>query len=280
MGELYRSADLMADALKRGYCVPAYDTNDIQTTQMVFRAAEKAQTPVIIMAYPGHGVDFKLFADMVLRIGSKAKVPFALHLDHAPDFETVMRAIQGGFTSVMIDASKLPYEENVRECRRVIDVCRAMNIDVEGELGYVGRDEEVRTDGYTNPAEAARFVADTGLDTLAVAIGNCHGVYKGEPHMEIGLLEEIKAAVPGVPLVLHGASGIPKDQLMDACRHGICKTNVATEYLMKYAEVIRANEAKEPSRNIGMMLARAFDEVTDFIADKMLCFNPDGLKLL
>jgi ketose-bisphosphate aldolase len=280
MGELCRSADLMMDGFKRGYCVPAYDTNNYETTQMVFRAAEIAETPVIIMLYPGPYIPFDTFADMVKSLGKKSKVPFALHLDHSPSFDICMQAIHAGFTSVMIDASKKPYAENVAECRAVVRAAHAMGIDVEGELGTVGREEAVDRNGFTSPEQAAQFLEDTGLDTLAVAIGNCHGVYVGEPDLDIPLLARIKASVTK-PLVLHGASGIPKDQLMDACRNGICKTNVATEYLIKYAEVIDGlmHQEDKPTR-FGAVMDRSFQPVVDFIADKMKVFNPDHLKLI
>ncbi|MDR2185448.1 MAG: class II fructose-bisphosphate aldolase, partial [Treponema sp.] len=143
MGMLCRSVELMREGRGRGYAVPAYDTFNYESTKMVFEAAEQAGTPVIIMYYNDGYMPMDTFAAMVKNLGAKGSVPFSVHLDHSPDFETCMRAIRCGFTSVMIDASKRPFDENVQETRRVVEAARAMGVDVEGELGIVGREEKV-----------------------------------------------------------------------------------------------------------------------------------------
>jgi ketose-bisphosphate aldolase len=214
---------------------------------------------------------------MVKSLGAKSSVPFALHLDHSPDFETCLRAVQSGFTSIMIDASKLPFEENLRETRRVVEAAHAMGIDVEGELGIVGREEKVDRARLTQPGEARRFAEESGVDSLAVAIGNSHGVYIEEPRLDIALLKDI-AGVADLPLVLHGTSLIPVDQLKEAVRHGITKTNIATEYLMYYKDQIAHALGGKP-RVIGALLQAAHQPVVDFIAEKMRVLNPDGVKI-
>jgi ketose-bisphosphate aldolase len=270
----------MDEARRHGYAVPAYDTFNYESTKMVFEAAEQAGTPVIIMYYNDGYMPMDTFALMVKSLGAKSSVPFSLHLDHSPDFETCMRAIRDGFTSIMIDASKRPFEENVRETRRVVEAAHAMGIDVEGELGIVGREEKVDRQRFTQPAEARRFAEETGVDSLAVAIGNSHGVYIEEPRLEIDLLTGIAAAAD-LPLVLHGTSLIPVDQLKEAVRHGITKTNIATEYMMYYKEqAARALARDKPPRVITALLEAAYRPVVDFIAEKMRVLNPDGVTIL
>lgn len=277
MGNLCQSAELMQDARCRGYAVPAYDTFNYETTRMVFGAAETARTPVIIMYYADGYMPMQTFADMVKDLGRRSSVPFALHLDHSPDFDTCLKAIKAGFTSVMIDASKLPFEENVNATHDVVRAAHAMGIDVEGELGMVGREEAVNRGLFTQPDEAARFVEATGIDTLAVAIGNSHGVYIDEPELDIPLLQSIHEATTA-PLVLHGTSMIPVDQLKEAVRHGITKTNIATEYLMEYANVM-VNLCQDNPRTIMQLLHGAHQPVTDFIATKMAILNPDQIAI-
>ena len=280
MGKLYQSAELMQDAHKRGYGIPAYDPFNFESTKMVFEAAERANTPVIIMMYLGIDMPIDSFAEMVKSLGAKAKVPYALHLDHSPSFEACMMAIKAGFTSVMIDASKKPIDENVAETRKVVEAAHAMGIDVEGELGMVGRNEAVNRSMFTQPEEAVSFIERTGIDTLAVAIGNSHGMYIEEPELDIPLLESINK-VAGKPLVLHGTSMIPVDQLKEAVRHGICKTNIATEYMMYYKQKVAELAASDkcPGTITGI-LSGVQGAVTDFIYEKMRVLNPDDVKIL
>jgi ketose-bisphosphate aldolase len=277
---LCRSVDLMREGRRRGYAVPAYDTFNYESTKMVFEAAEKAGTPVIIMYYNDGYIAMDPFVAMVKSLGERSSVPFSLHLDHSPDFEICMQAIKCGFSSVMIDASKRPFDENVRETRRVVEAAHAMGVDVEGELGCVGREEKVDRSGFTQPGEARRFAEETGVDSLAVAIGNSHGVYIEEPRLELELLTNI-AATADLPLVLHGTSMIPTDQLKEAVRRGITKTNIATEYLMYYRDRIAGVLARDkPPKVITALLQAAYEPVVDFIAEKMRVLNPDGLSIL
>lgn len=280
MGQLYKSVDLMLDGYKRGYGVPAYDTFNYETTKMVFEAAEAAGTPVIIMHYPDGYMPMETFVQMVKDMGERAKVPFALHLDHSPSFEVCMQAIHAGFTSVMIDGSKLPLDQNISITKQVVQAAHAMGVDVEGELGMVGRNEAVNRSLFTQPDEAVRFAEESGIDTLAVAIGNSHGIYIKEPELDIDLLERIKTAVDK-PLVLHGTSMIPIEQIKNAVRNGISKTNIATEYLMYYVQVLNMQlQSKNPYRTLIPLLKEAHKPVVDFIAAKMAVLNPDNIRIL
>lgn len=234
--------DLLEEAKKQNTSVIAFDALDYNTICSCIRGAEIARRPVIIMLYPGMReiISFRSFAAIVKDLAQKASVPVALHLDHCTNYELLMQAIEDGFTSVMADGSTLSYEDNVRFTRSVVQAAREKGVDVEGELGHVGQVAagDVYTDerGFTLPEEAASFAEETGVTSLAVAIGSCHGMYKAEPKLALDRLQEIRRAT-GVPLVLHGGSGIPEDQLEKAFRMGINKFNVATEYVILYEQL-------------------------------------------
>jgi fructose-bisphosphate aldolase class II len=175
-----------------------------------------------------------------------------MHLDHGPDFDTVMTAVRAGFTSIMRDASKLPYEENVAETRKVVEACHAIGVPVEAEIGRLGGVEEhvvvsEREAMMSDPDECARFVEDAGFDFLAVAIGNAHGFYKGEPKLDFDRLEAIRDNVP-VPLVLHGASGIPDAQITEAVKLGICKINIDTEIRNAFIRTMQEFTEENPDQ--------------------------------
>lgn len=237
-----RVKELLEEAKKQNTSVIAFDALDYNTISACIRGAEIARRPVMIMLYPGMRgiISFRSFAAIVKDLAQKASVPVALHLDHCTNYELLMQAMEDGFTSVMADGSTLPYEENVRFTRSVVQVAREKGVDVEGELGHVGQVAagDVYTDksGFTLPEEAASFAEETGVTSLAVAIGSCHGMYKAEPKLDLERLQEIRRATE-VPLVLHGGSGIPEDQLEKAFRMGINKFNVATEYLILYEQL-------------------------------------------
>ncbi|MDC7287570.1 class II fructose-bisphosphate aldolase [Blautia schinkii] len=230
----------------------AFDCVDYNTVYPVIRAAEQLKKPVIVMLYPEHQYLNQLtslgtFAGMVKELAEKAKVPVGLHLDHCSDYEYILQAIKAGFTSVMIDGSMLPFEENITITSKVTETAHALGVDVEAELGHVGiaarGDGEVK-DLYTQPHAAAEFCARTGADSIAVAIGSAHGVYMTEPKLDLKRLEEINEAVK-VPLVLHGGSGIPNEQMAQAFRKGINKLNVGTEYFQLYHDTICDYTKKE-----------------------------------
>lgn len=267
---------LLTRARENGYAVPAYDVQNYETMLWVLGAAERLRTPAILMYYPTPYIPFGAFCALGRELAQRASVPVALHLDHCADYDTILRAIAEGFPSVMIDASKQPFEENVRITSEIVRAAHAMGVCVEAELGHVGsgarREDFVDKAMYTDPESAREFCARTGCDSLAVAIGNSHGVYVETPHLDIALLEKLRAAVP-VPLVLHGTSGIPDDQLMQAVRRGVCKTNIATEYLIHAARVTREHSAG--AKYLGAILEGVYAPMTDFIAQKMRLLNPD-----
>lgn len=235
----------MADAAKTSAL--AFNCTDFSTIKCVVDAAEELKKPVICMLYPEHAADKywtnpSIFVHTVSSLAKHVKVPVGIHLDHCTSFDYIVRAIRDGFDSVMFDGSMLPVEENVKKTREVVRVARAMGADVEAELGRVGfaanmKDQE-DADLYTKPEVAAQFCEESGCSSVAVAIGSAHGFYKKTPRLEIERLQAINQATD-IPLVLHGGSGIPDEQLDIAFREGINKFNVGTEYFYLYYQTMQ-----------------------------------------
>lgn len=228
---LVTSKELLADARAKKYAVPGFDCVEDVMVRAVLETAESLRAPVFLMCLTAdlEGNGWAYVPGLVKAVADHHDVPVVLHLDHADRPETVARALDAGFTSVMIDGSKLPFEENVRLTRAVVEMARPRGVGVEGELGHVGGmdlEATVRAQSIlTEPDEVARFVAETGVDSLAVSIGTSHGVYESLPSLNIERLGELDAASP-VPLVLHGGSGTPDDQIRQAVAHGISKMNI------------------------------------------------------
>jgi len=245
---LVNSRQLLLDARQHGYAVGAFNVENMEMMQAVVAAAVAERAPVMLQTTPStlRYASTSLFAAMARAIADKVPIPVALHLDHGESFSLCRQAARDGYTSLMIDGSKLPLEENIALARQVTELSAALpeHPAVEAELGKLGGKEddvEVKEgeDLYTDPAEAARFVAETGIDALAVAIGTAHGFYKGKPKLDFARLAQLRDAVP-IPLVLHGSSGIPDEDVQRAIRLGICKVNFATELRAAYTEAVRA----------------------------------------
>jgi len=251
---LVTSKELLLDAQKNGYAVGAFNTNNLEITKAIVAAAEAQKAPILIQISAGAlkyaGADF--LPMIVAKAARLASVPVAIHLDHGPDFATVMKSLRTGFTSIMRDASKLPYAENVAEVRRVVAACHAIGIPVEAEIGKIGGAEEhvivsEREATMSDPDECASFVEDAGFDFLAIAIGNAHGFYKGVPELDFDRLEAIAKKV-SVPLVLHGASGIPDNQITMAVERGICKINIDTEIRNAFIRTMQKFTTENPDQ--------------------------------
>lgn len=221
-------------AQRNGYAVPHFNTWNAEMLMGVMDAAEEADAPVIVSFGTGFvdNVIFEEFAHTMVSMAKSSSVPTMLHWDHGRSFEIVHNAYVHGMNAVMRDASKLPFEENVAETKRVVDFYHPRGIPVEAELGHVGDpgayEDVLKNYDYTNPAEAAEFVERTGCDALAVAIGNVHGPYSSTPRIAFDILEAVRDAV-SVPLVLHGASGIPDEDVKRAVSLGVAKVNVHAE---------------------------------------------------
>lgn len=224
---------LLQHAADNGYAVPAFDIINLETVLGVMDAAEKKDSPVIMMVYEGflQHAPLDALVAIVWEIADKSDIPVAFHLDHGSNLDLVKKAVQKGFSSVMYDGSTLAYEENLKNTAKIVEIAHRKGVDVEAELGHVGQGNNYSEDVknfYTDPELALDFVEKTGVDALAVAIGTAHGTYKGEPKLDFDRLKEIKQKV-GVPLVLHGGSGTGEEKIRQAVALGICKLNIFTD---------------------------------------------------
>jgi len=232
------------DAARAGnYAVGAFNCHTLDMITAVVDVATAEQAPVILQFTEGsvktNGWEY--VSAVARQAAILAPVPVCIHLDHGASFETVLRAIRHGFTSVMIDGSELPYAQNVALTRRVVEVAHAAGVSVEAEIGHVGgvEDDQGSVHGWmTEPADAEQFWQDAGMDYLATAFGTAHGFYKEEPKLDLDRVSMIARRVH-IPLVMHGGSGVPDEQVLAAIARGICKFNVATELKDAWARALR-----------------------------------------
>lgn len=235
--------EMMGNAQKGKYAIGAFNVENMEMVKAVLSAAEELKAPVILQTTPST-VSYggaTTYAAIVRAEADNYNIPVCLHLDHGNSYELAMEAIEAGYSSVMIDGSPLEYEGNIEVSKRVVEVAHKKGIPVEAELGKVGGKEddlEVEVDTNTDPAKAQDFVEQTGIDSLAVAIGTAHGFYEGTPVLDKERLSEINA-LTDIPLVLHGASGLTDEDVKDCISRGICKVNFATELRVAYTEAIR-----------------------------------------
>ena len=232
---LVTTKEMLLDAQAGHYAVGAFNVESLEFVMAVIKAAEDRKSPVIMQTTPGtvKYANLDYFAAMCKVAAEEASVPVAIHLDHGDGFDRCIQAMHAGYTSVMIDGSHVPFEDNIALTASVTKVAGPIGIPVEAELGKVGgkEDDGPAVEGenpYTDPDEAEEFDARTHCTSLAVGVGTAHGVYKGTPHIEQGVLKEIRSRLD-IPLVLHGTSGVPDDQVAEAIANGICKVNYATE---------------------------------------------------
>ncbi|WP_102410968.1 class II fructose-1,6-bisphosphate aldolase [Beduinella massiliensis] len=280
---LVNTTEMFKKAYAGGYAIGAFNVNNMEIVQGITEAAILEKAPVILQvskgarAYAKHVYLVKLVeAALQDAKDSGVDLPIALHLDHGPDFETCKSCIDGGFTSVMIDGSHLPLEENIEQTRRVVEYAHKYGVTVEAELGRLaGVEDDVKVQAddalYTDPNEVEEFVNSTGVDSLAIAIGTSHGAYKfkGEPHLRFDILEEVSRRLPGFPIVLHGASsvmpeyveminkfggnmpgaqGVPEEMLRKAASMAVCKINVDSDLRLAMTGVIRKQFAEHPDQ--------------------------------
>lgn len=243
---LYTGKSILDIANQNNFAIPAFNISDWAMFLGVMDISEEKNAPVIIAIHPDEvsHITTDLIAAMHAR-AHRSPVPVAIHWDHGGTYEQIITAIQSGFTSVMIDASLLPFEENVALTKKVVDAAHAVGIQVEGELGTIGANDSYGESGaaeiiYTNVDDAVRFVEETGVDSLAIAIGTSHGLYPADknPELRHDLLEQIKAAV-GIPLVLHGGSSNPDAELARAVSLGINKINISSDIKVSYHNRMR-----------------------------------------
>ena len=299
---LVTTKEMFEKAYKGGYAIGAFNINNMEIIQGITRAAKKLNAPVILQCSAGARkyASHDYLVAMVKAAADETGLPIALHLDHGPDFETCKSCIDGGFTSVMIDGSSLPYEENIALTKKVVDYAHAHGVTVEGELGTLaGVEDEVNVSAedasYTKPEQVEDFVTRTGVDSLAIAIGTSHGAYKfkpgQKPQLRFDILEEIEKRLPGFPIVLHGASsvnqehikiinefggempdaiGIPEDMLRKAASMAVCKVNVDSDIRIAMTAAVRKHFAENLKHfDLRQYLTPARDLIQEVVEHKI-----------
>ena len=279
---LVTSKELMLNAQRNHYAIGAFNVENMEMVQAVVAAAEELSSPVILQTTPGtlKYASPEMFYANVAVAAQAAKVPIVMHLDHGSSFPLALRAFRAGYTSIMIDGSQKPFEENIALTKSVVDACHAGGIPVEAELGKVGGKEDDldggEGNGYTVPEEAAKFVEKTGVDFLAVAIGTAHGVYKGVPKLDLERISRIRELV-AVPLVLHGTSGVPDETVRECIARGMCKVNYATDLRIAFTNGVREYLQNNPDaydpKKYG---AAGREKVKQYVMQKILVCGSDG----
>ncbi|MBO5203053.1 MAG: class II fructose-bisphosphate aldolase [Clostridia bacterium] len=269
-------------AEKGNYCIPAFNVYNTETVMGVIDAAEEKKAPVIIQVYPrllNEEVGFYLCPAVVAAAG-RASVPVCFHLDHGPSEWEVTRALRWGCTGIMLDGSVHPFEKNVELTKHIVDTCASVGIGVEGEIGHVGSVNDDAMDEFTSPEEAAEFVKQTGVTCLAVLVGNAHGHYKKPPKLDIERIKAIREATGGIPLVLHGGSGIPDDQVKAAIAAGIRKMNIGTDVCCAFADGTKES-LDDPKRSlaIDLFMKNAIAHVKKLAMEKIELTGADGKAL-
>jgi len=234
---------MLADAHKNRYAIAAFNCENAEMIQAVIAAGEEMNAPVIIQTTPTtiRYASVGLFVAATAALAKNSTIPIALHLDHGSTFELAEEAQRAGYTSIMIDGSNLPLEDNIAITKKTVGFCSQAGIPVEGELGHVGGKEDdtvAKGDAYTDPDEAIRFVGETCVSSLAVGVGTAHGVYASKPVLNIELISVLRELLP-VPLVLHGSSGLEDDVIQKCIMQGISKVNIATDLRVAYTQAVR-----------------------------------------
>lgn len=281
---LVNMKEMLNKAKEEKYAVGQFNINNLEWTIAILKKAQELNSPVILGVSQGaakYMCGFNVVSSMVKELikSLNITIPVALHLDHGDSFEACKNAIDAGFTSVMIDASHFPYEENVRITKEVVEYARKYNVSVESELGRVGGQEDnVVSQGvvYADVDECVEFVKATGIDCLAPALGSVHGPYKGEPKLGFKEMLEIKEAT-NKPLVLHGGSGIPDYQIKESISRGTCKINVNTECQQEWTKLVRETlsndkEVYDPRKIIGP----GMKGIAKVVNDKIILFGSEN----
>ena len=274
---------LVTDASRRGYAVGSFNVVNMETLQAILQAAEENRSPVILSVAEAHFpfIDLEEFSPIILRAARKATVPVAVHLDHGQSFSAIIKALRNGFTSVMFDGSTLPLEENIFKTREISRIAHAINVSVEAELGHVTGGEGDASPGvadpslFTNPQEARLFVTETGIDALAVAIGSVHGIYRGTPQLDIPRLAKTRK-LTGVPLVLHGGSGLSDDDFREAIANGIAKVNVYTDMSQAAMAKIRTVDTLPETLGFPEFMVQVREAIKEAVTEKMRVFGSVG----
>ncbi len=274
--------EVLTDARDGRYGVPAFDCSENVMVRTILETAEDLRSPVILMCFEmqldGNGRYY--LPGLIKLVAEHHKIPVVLHLDHAVTLNQIKKAVDCGFSSVMIDGSKLPFEENVKLTRDAAEITHPKGIDLEGELGHVGgmdlEDTQHRDSALTESDEVTRFVEQTGVDALAVSIGTAHGVYKSLPQLNIERLKELNA-VSSVPLVMHGGLGTPDDQVRQSVINGICKLNIfADSRIAMFKGLKETAKLERPDPLPDQLFGPIIDELAKTVAEKITLLGADN----
>lgn len=273
---------VLALAEKGNFAIPAFNVYNMETVMGVLKAAEEMRAPIIMQIYPRLMKEETgyFLSPVVLAAAKKATVPVCFHLDHGPSELETTRSIRYGATGIMLDGSKLPFEENIALTKRVVDTCSYLDIQVEGELGHVGMTSDDTMDEFTTPEDAKRFVEETGVACLAVAVGTAHGRYTKPPKVDIERICDIRKATNNAALVLHGGSGVPDEEIKKAVAAGIRKMNFATDICYTFLDTC-LDELQKPERTVAIdnFMKKPIEAVKEFCITRIMLVGADGKVL-
>lgn len=274
---LYSTIKLLNKAEQGEYAVPAFNAYNVESVIAIIQTAERLSSPVIVQAYDRlfDSEDALCVASCVKELAKESEIPIALHLDHGSCEKNIIRAIRHGYTGLMIDASTYEYEKNVELTAKIVDWGNYINIPVEGELGHIGMAANgIDTNSFTDPDQAQDFVKRTGVSMLAVMVGSAHGLYKKEPKLDIERIKKIKKST-GIPLVLHGGSGIRDEEIRKAIKAGIRKINVATSICIAYYEGFRHYSSEDDmyKKPLDIFMQASKASVSEFIENTIRLFG-------
>lgn len=284
---LTKPHDLFGEALKGDYAVGAFNTSNLEVTQAIVAAAESQGAPVVVQTSEG-AIEYagaKVLANMVKTIAEESMVPVVLHLDHGKSLEVIKQCLELGYGSVMIDASTKDFEENLAVTAEVVRYAHERGVWVEAELGAILGSEGLKKLGggrtpdemLTNPGQVKEFVQETGVDCLAVSVGTVHGAFTGREYIRFELLKAIEKEVPHLPLVIHGASGVPAEQIEKVVKGNVCKVNIDTELRLAFAAAVKPyfNRSHEKVDTREMLLP-AREAVREVVESKIKMFGSSG----
>lgn len=272
---LVKFQDILKDANERGYAVPAFNVYNMETVMGVIAAAEEMRSPVIMQFYSRLATTgfADYLAPVILKAAKTASVPVCMHLDHGSGYEAAAIALKNGATGIMVDFSTLPLSENIEKTAKAVSVLKAAGVGVEGEIGHIGKAADGVPTDYTTVEEAKTYVAGTGVSALAVAVGTAHGRYKQAPSLAIERIKEIKDAVK-IPLVLHGGSGVPDDQIRSAVAAGITKINFGTDLCYSFLDEVFVTDKNKVA--IDLFMYGPIEAVKKFAVSKIRLLGAEG----